>query len=380
MHTVTFYPVGNGDCSQVVLANGRRLLFDFRHTKSSESDERPEIDLRGAISKELADAGVSEFDVVAFTHADLDHIGGSSDFFELRHAAKYQGGGRVKIRELWVPAAMVLETAPQDGQDAEFVIWRQEARYRLKEGSGIRVFSKPALMKNWLEANGLTIRERRNLFVDAGSIVPGFSLDQDGVEFFCHSPFIRHTDDGDDLRNAAALILNVRFKAESETFDYLAIGDSDWETLTEIVTITVAHGNEDRLAWDLFNVPHHCSYLALSDEKGERITAAKPGPALLLTQGRTGAYMVSSSLPIPDNPSAREQKQPPHVQARRCYEQALQRNSGSKLFVTMEQPNTTRPEPIVFQIGGGGVTVRRPADSGRARVVGAVAPRAGRAE
>ena len=29
MHQVKFYPVGNGDCSQIVLENGTRLLFDY---------------------------------------------------------------------------------------------------------------------------------------------------------------------------------------------------------------------------------------------------------------------------------------------------------------------------------------------------------------
>ena len=46
--------------------------------------------------------------------SDLDHIMGSTEFFELLHAAKYQGDGRIKIRELWVPAAMLIEEAARD--------------------------------------------------------------------------------------------------------------------------------------------------------------------------------------------------------------------------------------------------------------------------
>lgn len=33
MHQIIFYPVGNGDTSQIVLDNGKRILFDFRHQK-----------------------------------------------------------------------------------------------------------------------------------------------------------------------------------------------------------------------------------------------------------------------------------------------------------------------------------------------------------
>lgn len=35
-HQIVFYPVGNGDTSQVVLSQGRRVLFDFCHRKSGQ--------------------------------------------------------------------------------------------------------------------------------------------------------------------------------------------------------------------------------------------------------------------------------------------------------------------------------------------------------
>ena len=122
MHKITFYPVGNGDTSQIVLDNGKRILFDYRHLKKTENGEGPEIDLKGRLKDELKRAERSSFDVVAFTHGDKDHIENSTEFFELRHAPKYQGNGRIKIEELWVPAAMILETATNDQQSDEFVI------------------------------------------------------------------------------------------------------------------------------------------------------------------------------------------------------------------------------------------------------------------
>ena len=146
-HKVIFYQVGNGDTSQTVLHNGRRVLFDFCHRDKAEDDDTPEIDLKKQLRDELKDAKRDDFDVVAFTHADKDHIQGSTDFFWLQHAEKYQGKDRIKISELWVPAAMIVESASNDEQSAEFVILRQEARHRLLEGKGIRVFSKPQALK-----------------------------------------------------------------------------------------------------------------------------------------------------------------------------------------------------------------------------------------
>jgi len=238
VHKIIFYPVGNGDTSQIILENGKRILCDYRHLKASEAEESdcpPEINLKKRLKKELEDADRDYFDVVAFTHGDKDHIANSTEFFELWHAKKYQGTGRIKINTLWVPAAMILEEGTNDEQSDEFVIWRDEARHRLKEGKGIRVFSKPAKLKKWLEKNNLTVEERRHLITDAGGIASEFNLDTDGVEFFCHSPYIKHVDDGDDLRNDASLIFNVRFKVKGQTFDYLAVGDTTCNALLQLL-------------------------------------------------------------------------------------------------------------------------------------------------
>ena len=43
MHKLVFYPVGNGDTSQIILANGKRLLFDFRHLDESDDEDDEEI-------------------------------------------------------------------------------------------------------------------------------------------------------------------------------------------------------------------------------------------------------------------------------------------------------------------------------------------------
>lgn len=356
MHKIVFYPVGNGDTSQIILENEKRLLFDYRHIKKTQEGNGPEINLKDRLKDELKKAKKDAFDVVAFTHGDKDHIENSTEFFELLHAEKYQGEGRIKINELWVPAAMILETATNEEQSDEFVIWRQEARHRFKEGKGIRVFSKPEKLKDWLEENRLSLDSRRTLITDAGQIVPGFSIENDGVEFFCHSPFIKHVDHSDELRNEAALIFNIRFKIENNVYDYLAIGDSRWDVLEDIVQTTKDHNRKDRLNWDIYSIPHHCSYLALNEDKGEKETSPKPLIKELLQCGKDGAYIVSSSNPIEDSSAGREQKQPPHIQAKKCYEKFLGEVNGAKFLVTMEEPNKEEPKPIIFNIGKTGIT------------------------
>lgn len=378
MHKIVFYPVGNGDTSQIILENEKRLLFDYRHIKKTEEGNGPEINLKDRLKDELKKAKKDAFDVVAFTHGDKDHIENSTEFFELLHAEKYQGGGRIKINELWVPAAMILETATNEEQSDEFVIWRQEARHRLKEGKGIRVFSKPDKLKDWLEENGLTLDSRRNLITDAGQIVPGFSIENDGVEFFCHSPFIKHVDHSDELRNEAALIFNIRFKIENNIYDYLAIGDSRWDVLEDIVQTTKDHNRKDRLNWDIYSIPHHCSYLALNEDKGEKETSPAALIKELLQCGKDGAYIVSSSNPIEDFGAGCEQKQPPHIQAKKCYEKYLEEVNGAKFLVTMEEPNKEEPKPIIFNIGKDGITRdEKKLISAAAIITSSPSPRAG---
>lgn len=376
MHQVIFYPVGNGDTSQIILENGKRLLFDFRHQKQGEDEDTPHIDLMEHLRDQLKKAKRDYLDVVAFTHGDKDHIANSTEFFELQYAEKYQGNGRIKIRELWISAAMILETATNDEQSDEFIIWRQEARHRLKQGKGIQVFSKPEKLKEWLEENGLTLESRRHLITDAGQLAKGFTLAADQVEFFCHSPFIRHVDEGDDLRNGASLIFQVRFEIGGTRINYFAVGDSTYDVLEDIVNITQYHKNDDRLDWDLFNIPHHCSAYALSPEKGERETVPTPKVQELLLHGQHDAYIVSSSDPIPDTADAHTQDMPPHIQAKKAYVKYLNQVGGRKFLVTMEEPNTRAPEPIVFEISGLGCRLTRVA-SGAAAIITSVPPRAG---
>lgn len=377
MHQVTFYPVGCGDTSQIVLANGRRILLDFHHIADTEANNRPEIDLAKQLRGELAAARRDYYDVVAFTHADEDHIKGASDFFELEHAQKYCGQGRIKIRELWVPAAMVVEEATGDQQQTDRVLLRQEARHRLRHGKGIKILSKPEILRDWMDGQGINFESRKQLFVDAGTLVPGFSLAQDGVEFFVHSPFVAHTDHGDDLRNPCALIFNVRFMVDGTRTDFLAIGDSEYGVLEDIVRITQYHKRMDRLAWDLFNIPHHCSYLALGPEKGEKETVPVDHVRVLLQQGQRDAYIISSSDPIDDTKSSYEQTQPPHIQARKTYERYLKEVGGRKFLVTMEEPNHAHPKPIIFEITGGGCNWKKVASTGFASAIESRPPRAG---
>lgn len=172
------------------------MLIDYAAMRYPGDKNDLRIDLPSVLREDLDARKRRYYDVVAFTHLDDDHIHGASDFFYFEHGQKYQGKvdgrDRVGIKELWVPAGVITE----EGCTDEDRVIRQEARYRLKMGNGIRVFSRPDQLSKWLESEGLSLDARSSLIVDAGQLVPGWDAEQQGVEFFVHSPWASRTDDG----------------------------------------------------------------------------------------------------------------------------------------------------------------------------------------
>lgn len=366
MHTVRFFPIGNADSCLIELENGRRVMFDFADMHNPDD----QYDLRCDLEKEVRDrlGDDKEIDVVAFTHLDTDHCNRAKDVFWLEHAEKYQDDTRIKIKTMWVPAAAVLE----EGVEGQARTLRAEARHRFIEGKGIRVFSRPDQLDQFLIDRDIDPKTRRNLITDAGTLCPEFNLAADGVEFFAHSPFAEHCDGELIVRNESALFLQATFEADDKQTKLILSADVDHGTIDDIVRVTKAHKNEHRLEWDINNIPHHSSYRSLAEEKGKDKTEPSERLKWLYeTQGQTSGLIVSTSAPIPSDDTV----QPPHRQAANYYKGVVDDLSG-QFIVTMEHPTKTKPKTLVIEIGGSGYKVVKVA-GGAATVLGNSAPRAG---
>jgi hypothetical protein len=370
MPTLTFYPLGNADCCRIDLVNGKKLLFDYANMRCPDDPEDRRIDLAAALKADLDAANRTNFDVVAFTHLDADHIKGASEFFFLRHAKKYQSDERIQIDELWVPAAVITE----DGCEDEAAIIQAEARHRLREGQGIRVFSRPTVFEAWLRKQGLSVADRQDLITDAGQLVPGLSVEVDGVEFFVHSPFASRQDGVIVDRNTHALATQAKFVVGEVETALILGSDLDHTALAEVVNITRYHGRDDRLAWDIFKLPHHCSYLSLGPERGKDKTEPVPEVKWLFEdRGRDRAIVVSTSKPIPEND---EDDQPPHRQAANYHRETATARNG-QFVVTMEHRSALDPEPLVVEIDGFKAAILKRHISVGAAIISRPAPRAG---
>jgi hypothetical protein len=365
MHTVRFFPIGNADTCLIELENGRRALFDFADMHTDD-----QYDLRCDLEKELRDClgDDKEIDVVAFTHLDTDHCARAKEVFHLEHAEKYQGEGRIKIKTMWVPATAILEV----GVKGQARTLRTEARHRFIKGEGIRVFGRPEKLDDFLTERGIEPAKRRNLISDAGNLCPEFHIDTDGVEFFVHSPFSEHCDGDLVVRNDSALFMQASFDIDGRKTKLILSADVTHGIIDDIVRVTRYHGNDERLEWDINNIPHHSSYLSLSSEKGDEKT--KPVERLKWLyedQGQAGSLLVSTSCPIPSEDSV----QPPHRQAANYYK-GVASDHGGEWIVSMEHPKKAAPKPLVIEISGSGYKVRKIAGGANA-VIGSAAPRAG---
>lgn len=351
---VHFFPLGNADTLRIDLADDRKVLVDYADMLCRDDDDEQRCDLPEELRRDLAKARRNYYDAVCITHLDDDHCCGFGDFFWLEHAKVYQAEERIRIRELWVPAAAILE----DGLDGDARLVRAEARHRLKEGKGVLVFSRPAQLKAWMEKNGIDFESRKHLIVDAGKLVPGYTKEGAAqAEFFVHSPFGWRQDAQTVIdRNQDSVVMQVTFR-EGGNDSYLFLGsDVDHESLSAIVQVTRKKGNDDRLLWDLMKLPHHCSYLSLGPERGTDETKAVPDVKWLFeTQGRQGGVIVSPSWPIPAKGSKEDDDvQPPHRQAAN-HHRRVTKNLNGEFRVTMEYPSQARPKPFGFEITAYGI-------------------------
>lgn len=365
MHSVKFHNLGNADCILITLENGRKILFDY----ADMHDPTDQYDLRCDLPKELRDDldSSDHYEVVAFSHLDRDHYAGATNFFYFEHIQKYQGDvdgkKRIKMKIMWVPAAAITEKLKHE-DDIEAKAIQREARERFKAGKGIRVFSRPERLMEWCKANGVDFETRRHLTTDAGKLAPEFNLTDDGVEFFVHSPFgIRQDACTVEDRNTDSLVMQATFEVNKVPTKLMLSADVGHAVLSDIMRVTEARKNDERLEWDIFKLPHHCSYLTLSDDKGKDKTQPVPEVERLFenySQDRCVVVSTSDTIPIKgDERDTQTGANPPHRQAANYYKEDVVPQRSGEFWATMEYPTAIRPKPLIIDIDESKARIRK---------------------
>lgn len=341
------YPIGNADCNLIQTADGRLIAVDYAAVAGGEPDDL-RIDLPGALRQDIGPG--REIDVLVLTHLDMDHFKGASEFFHLDHSPRHQGASRIRVRELWVPAAVIVE----EGLEGEARVIQQEARFRLRNGSGIRVFSHARALDRWMRREGLDPKSRASLITSAGTCVPGFSLARDGLEVFVHAPFAEAAESSREIeRNSTSIVLHLTFDDGDRPTRVFLGADIECEDLAKIVFNSERSGNHDRLLHDIAKLPHHLSYGSLSRDKGARETRPLDLVRKFYEQyGLLGEHLIGSSKVV--EPGATEG--PPHPEAARYYRRVAEGKRGM-FVVTMEYPSKSAPDRLILEIGPSGVSI-----------------------
>lgn len=356
---LTFFPIGNAETCLLELGSGKKILFDYAAMYSgSASDDR--YDIKKALSH------IREYEIVMFSHAHDDHTKGASEYFYLDHAKKYQSNDRAVIKELWVSAAFLLDTDLENHSDAKII--RAEARFRLRNGYGIKVFAEPDTLSEWLKSQEIPAERVSNLIVHAGSKMELPDKLAKEMQVFVHAPF---SDDSEEVqdKNDPSIVLQVRLFNEGCDTNVLITGDTPYKVLDKIVERSQYYGNESYLKWDIYDIPHHCSYTGLGEKSSDTIMTPSTNVQWLLSQSAPGASMVASCTKITAETS------PPHLNAKRAYEYYTDKDVT--FIATMEHVPASgkKPTPVCFEINSMGLTLKR--DNSQDVYFHKSAPRAG---
>lgn len=348
-HTITYFPVGNGDTSLVKLADKMTFVIDLNVTEAAgDEDDSTRYDVHAHLLKEVrSDAeGHPHADGYLLSHPDQDHVRGFLTVFYTgdprNYADKDKKADRIIIDELWFAPRVFAPWEEKDLSD-DAKAFKKEAERR------IAVFRKDktegAKPGNRIRIIGYTDNpDLKGL--EALIIVPGTSTDtfngstKKDFSLFVHAPFKKDTDDEEVGRNETSIVVQARFMVDGVADAALAFfgGDAPCAVWEDIIDKSEAA----TLAWDLFLGPHHCSWTFFSELPSEENEPSKKILKFLKDNKREGAFVVVSSKPIKD-----DNDNPPHHQAAELYRGVV---GNDRFLCTGEHPDEKKPKRIVFRM------------------------------
>ncbi|MBW8051699.1 MAG: cobyric acid synthase CobQ [Cytophagales bacterium] len=357
-HKIKYYPVGNGDMSLITLKSKKTILIDcnIRESSSDEIDDPKEVkeDLLNSIQKRNNKPFI---DVFALTHPDKDHCGGFDKNFYTGDPDDYsdenEDNEEIIIDELWVTRRVFRDDLSNEASPIKNEANRRKRLYQNND-------SKKNKAGNRLRIVGHDDNDDRK---EVPHYIPGDEIDeinneiQEDFSVFIHAPFkktliIEEADKDNPDRNSTSIIFQARFfenKDGKEKSDFICRalfgGDADHYRWKEVLNKSKKKNNEESLKWDIFLVPHHCSWTFFNDTPytdEEENQTPKDYSLQFLDYKLPEAKVIASSIKIKD-----EKPNPPHQPAKDEYIKKV----GEKNFLnTATKPNEKKPKPIEFII------------------------------
>lgn len=346
---IVFWPVGTGDSTTICVDSNTVIQIDLRHLVAADDDDDPREPIVDRLVKLLPTRnGQPYLSVFVLTHPDKDHCQG---FKELKD--------RVAIGELWFSPRIFFEYSCDlcdDAKDFEKEAKRRvsktiEKKGDVKSGDLVRIIGYHSLLD---EAEYAGFPEDR--LSRPGDLITSLDGDDrsDVFDAFVHAPI--KEDEEDEKRNETSVGLRIQVKEGDHTGQALLLGDLSYPSIRRVFDETKNHNNEDKLTWDVFLAPHHCSKSVMYHKnEGEAEESLKQDILDdIESAAETIGFIIASSDPIPAKNESGDN--PPHSKAKARYEEI----APNGFLCTGEHPNEHGPEPIVFEVTAEGFEYKAP--------------------
>jgi hypothetical protein len=262
---ITYFPVGNGDCSLITLSDNTQIIIDCNTTEEASDESDPS---RYDVHQHLLDFGkklngkIPHVDVFILTHADQDHCRGFNTMFYTGDPAKYTvkhtKEDLILIDELWFTHRIF---ATHEGEPSKWAkAFRKEAQRRIDlhlanspvrndAGNRIRVVG---------HSNNPAYKGLGDLVVTPGNYIDGIGQKKKDFRFFVHAPFRKEVDSKLAERNDTSVVLQACFDVGKTQHAGLAMfgGDAGAAIWSKILELS----EDATLQFDLDLAPHHCSW------------------------------------------------------------------------------------------------------------------------
>ncbi len=347
MSKIKFYPVDNGD---TVLIKVDKTTIQIDANIRSNDDC---YDVMSDLLDEFSTDGEGRYhlDLFMLTHPDEDHCHGIDTYYYLGDPDKYTDedleNDLVIIDELMVTpmlfsyATSTPAKALKKEAERRRKLWDDNSPNKTKAGNRLVIIGY----------DGGKRYENVTSYIPGETIKKVNGKSMSLLEFFVHSPFKDSLVEGraEADKNETSIVMQARFKhVGTDTKPsalYLFGGDADHYIWEEIQDQSKAHGNEDKLDFDIFMAPHHCSWSYFNNvpyKKGETDEPVEASRDLIKNHKMTGVVIIASSKQIKN-----DDDNPPHYPAKEEYVKLI----GNGKFISLaEEPDSKSPKPVVYEI------------------------------
>lgn len=377
-HKIKFYPVDNADNILIKLSDSTTIIADCQIKECKEnSDGIKTYDVKKDLMEELEkDMNNNLFvDLFINSHPHEDHCLGFEKNFYYGDPNDYTDVNRdnqeIIIGELWVTKMVFSNDLCGDGGAI-----RREAKRRKK------LFEENPTQSN-RSGNRIKIIGYNEIDskVEGLHYVPGMTVDSFNgknnsyLSLFIHAPFKSDLVRGQANKdhNATSIVLQMKFSylPYGETVSRLILGgDADHYVWEQVLEKSKKNNNADKLEWDLFLAPHHCSWSFFNDTPHENNKEPKDYSLEFLNYAKQGAHIITSSKKIED-----KEPNPPHYNAKLEYEKKV---GALKFKNTAINKDENAPEPLIYIIDDNGFTLDKKISPASHNILTKPTPRAGK--